>query len=95
MSEYYSLDAYKDLWKLEVVHSQQCKPLAVVVRNWSSVRKAFAARNRLVHGRDRYTRNMAMSHIEALLKGAEYVDMYCEAIGRPLFKRMPIRRVSQ
>ncbi len=92
MGDYYSLEAYKDLWKSEVVAARPLDPLAVVVRNWSSVRKAFLARNRLVHGRDRYTRNMAKIHIVSLLEGAGYVDAYCESLGFPLHGRMLVRR---
>ena len=92
MGKYYSLDDYKNLWKLEVVAKTQRKPLAKVVRNWSSVRRAFTARHRLVHGRDRYTKNMAEPHIESLLKGVAYVDDYCKLLGCSLHDRMPIRR---
>jgi hypothetical protein len=92
MGKFYSLDAYKELWKTEVVLARQLKPLTDVVRNWSLVRGAFTARNRLVHGRDRYTRNMAVPHIESLLKGAGYIDDYCESLGLPLYDRMPVRR---
>ena len=92
MRDYHSLDSYKKLWKLEVVSDGERKTLARVVRNWSSVQKAFEARNRLVHGRDRYTRNMAKPHVEALLQGVGYVDAYCEEQGVPLHRRMPIRR---
>ena len=92
MRDYFSPDKYKDLWKLEVTAARSCEPLAIVVRSWSSVRKAFEARNRLVHGRDRFTKNMATPHVEAPVKGANYVDDYCELLGRLLFGRMPIRR---
>jgi hypothetical protein len=91
MAKYFSLDSYKELWNLEVVAGRNFSPLAMVVRNWSAVRKAFEARNRLVHGRDRYTRNMATPHVEVLLLGTRYIDEYCESLGYPLFGRMPIR----
>jgi hypothetical protein len=94
MGKYYSLDSYKELWNLEVVAERNLNPLAIVVRNWSSVRKAFEARNRLIHGRDRYTKSMAMPHVDALLQGTSYVDSYCELLGYPLFGRMPIRRLT-
>ena len=90
MRNYFSLDRYKDIWKLEL-EARSCKPLAVIVRNWSAVRTAFEARNRLAHGRDRFTTNMAKPHVEALLKGVGYVDDYCKSLGCPLFGRMPIR----
>jgi hypothetical protein len=92
MAKYFSLDSYKELWNLEVVAGRNFSPLAMVVRNWSAVRRAFDARNRLVHGRDRYTKNMATPHVEVLLQGASYIDEYCESLGYPLFGRMPIRR---
>ena len=92
MSSYYSLDAYKDLWKSEISAGSNFDPLAIVVRNWSSLREAFKARNRLVYGRDRYTKNMASPHIEALLHGTGYIDDYCSLLGHPLLGRMPIRR---
>jgi hypothetical protein len=92
MTSYYSLDAYKELWRSEIVAGSNFNPLAVLVRNWSSVREAFNARNRLVHGRDRYTKNMATPHIEALLRATRYVDDYCSLLGSPLLGRMPTRR---
>lgn len=92
MGKFYSLDGYKELWKSEVVVGSNFSPLAVVVRNWSSLREAYEARNRLVHGKDRYTKNMAMPHIEALLLSARYVDDYCTLLGYSLLGRMPIRR---
>lgn len=92
MGNHYSLDAYKELWKSEIVVGRNFNPLAVVVRNWSSLREAFKARNRLVHGRYRYTKNMAAPHIETLLQATGYVDDYCGLLGHPLLGRMPIRR---
>jgi len=92
MKKFYSLKTYKELWKLEIVDGRNFSPLAMVVNNWSSVCKAFDARNRLVHGKDRYTRNMATPHVNALLEGAGYIDDYCALVGYPLFKRMPVRR---
>ena len=89
MANYYSLEAYKDLWKSEVSAPRRLNPLTAVVRNWSSVRKAFHARNRLIHGRDRYT---ATPHVDALIEGATYIDSYCTSLGFPLYGRLPIRR---
>ena len=92
MASYYSLDAYKELWRSEIVAGRNFSPLVVVVRSWSSVREAFGARNRLVHGKDRYTKNMATPHVETLLRATGYVDDYCKLLGSPLLGRMPIRR---
>jgi hypothetical protein len=93
LRDYYSLDKYKELWKNEVVAHGHL-PLAKLVRNWSSVLKGFDARNVIVHGKDRYTRNMATPHVEALLKGARFVDKYCQDRGKPLYERMPVRKKS-
>jgi hypothetical protein len=92
MAGYYSLERYKDIWREEVSAPRGHRGLAQLVENWSRVREAFEARNRLVHGRDRYTRNMAEPHVEALLDGVKYLDGYCEDAGHPLRARMPIRR---
>lgn len=92
MEKYYSLDKYKDLWKLEVVAERRCDRLSVVVENWFSVTKAFEERNRLVHGKDRCTMKMATPHVDALLQGVSFIDEYCESLGYPLFRRMPVRR---
>jgi len=92
MADYYSPDRYKQLWKNEVMSSGAHDSLAQIVWNWSDVLKAFDARNRLVHGKDRYTRNMAMPHVEALIEAVEYVDSYCMARSVDLSGRMPVRR---
>jgi len=93
LRNYYSPDKYKELWKEEVTPNGHLS-LCQLVRNWSSVRKGFEARNVLVHGKGRFTRNMAIPHIEALLEGAGYVDKYCRDNGKPLYERMPVRRKS-
>ena len=93
LRDYCSPDKYKKLWKEEVVPNGHL-PLVKLVRNWSSVLKGFNARNVIVHGKDRYTKNMAMPHIEALLEGARYVDTYCRDCGKPLYERMPVRKKS-
>ena len=92
MRDYYSLDKYKLLWNEEVVPSSGAPLLPEVVRNWSKVCQAFHARNLLVHGKDRYTRKMATPHVNELLKGVRFIDLYCENCGSPLYERMPVRK---
>lgn len=92
MAKYYSLDRYKDLWHAEAMPTGNHRRLPEIVRNWSAVQKAFEARNVLVHGKNRYTRNMARPHVEALLKAVGDVDDYCKAWGVDLSGRMPVRR---
>ena len=92
MRDYYSIDKYKELWAGEVAPGGH-EPLPSLVRNWSSVRKAFAARNVIVHGKGRYTEKMATPHVNALLKGVCFLEAYCRRdCGRPLNERMPVRR---
>lgn len=95
MKAYYSLDGYKDLWKAEVATPTHPTGLAAVVRNWSELRMAFDARNVLVHGKGRYTRNMATPHVIAALRSVKYVDAYCVARGIDLHARMPVRRAKR
>lgn len=92
MAKYYSLDAYKDLWRAEVMPRGDQPPLPEIVQNWPDARKAFEARNLLIHGKGRYTRKMAKPHVEALLKAVSYVDVYCTDLGVDLCRRMPVRR---
>jgi len=66
--------------------------LPEIVTNWKGVTDAFDARNRLVHGRDRYTRNMALPHLEHLLQGVMDLSTYCLKNGHDIFKRLPVRR---
>lgn len=92
MCDYYSLRKYKELWQQEVSSARSAPTLATIVENWQRVRDAFEARNRLVHGRDRFTRKLAEPHFEALLTGAAYITSYCEKEGFPLHNRLPVRR---
>src|SRR5882724_3087350 len=66
MLRYHSPERYKELWKDEVQLNGH-PALAALVQNWQSVREGFEARNVLVHGKDRYTTNMAAPHVNALL----------------------------
>lgn len=91
MRDYYSPKKYNDLWSEEVVPNGHA-PLTKIVRNWSSILKGFDARNVIVHGKDRYTKNMATPHIDAVLKGISFVDTYCKNCGKPLYERMPVRK---
>lgn len=88
----YGLDRYKDFWNKELCHVQEPRSLPQIVTDWSAVTRAFDARNRLVHGRDRYTRNMATPHVDALLQAAADVREYCSKRGANFEGRLPIRR---
>lgn len=88
----HGLDEYKKLWRRETAHLQQSKLLPAVVTRWHDLHVAFDARHRLVHGRDRYTPNMATPKIEAILAAVGDVHQYCTEHGRDLNRRLPQRR---
>ena len=88
----YGLEKYKDLWRAEQPDLVKCRLLPQIVRNWSGVTDAFHERDRLVHGRNRHTRNMATPHVEALLAAVSDVFEYCRGFGADIGKRLPVRR---
>jgi hypothetical protein len=92
LRDYYSLPAYKDLWRDELEHLPDRKRLPQAVSNWHEVTVAFDARNRLVHGRDRYTPNMAKPLVESLLAAVADISAYCLFRGLDINKRLPQRR---
>lgn len=83
---------YSDFWW----HEFRCQPaarrLTEVVADWHGVLKAFEERNRLVHGRNRHTRNMAAPHVERLLSAVSELHEYCQLNGMNLGRRLPVRR---
>jgi len=92
LAETYGLGRYKDLWRDELGHLPDAQPLSKVVSDWSSVTDAFKARNLLVHGRDRYTQNMAAPKVESLLAAVSDICAYSLKHGLDINKRLPQRR---
>jgi hypothetical protein len=88
----HGLKSYERLWTEEVCGAIGGPSLVEIVKNWDALCKAFEARHILVHGRDRYTRKMVEPHIEALFESVRTIEAYCEGLGKPLNKRMPMRR---
>lgn len=88
----HGLDAYRDFWRKETEHLRDAKTLPQVVRDWHGVTTAFQARNVIVHGRDRYTRNMAHPKVVSLLAGVSDVCNYCKSHGLNVNARLPQRR---
>lgn len=82
------LDGYKRIWWEEVDHRR----LPDIISDWLGLTEAFRLRNRLIHGQDRATYNMAASKVEAMLQAATDIHEFCGSMGRDLNKRMPIRR---
>jgi hypothetical protein len=88
----YGLEKYRALWRAELQHLNGAQRLTEVVTDWQAVTEAFDARNRLIHGRDRYTRKMATPHVEALLTAVSEINEYCLSHGANINRRMPVRR---
>jgi hypothetical protein len=84
--------ADKDLWRSELGHLPNAQPLSRVVKDWHGVAVAFDSRNRLVHGRDRYTPKMAAPEVKSLLAAVSDVCAYALSQGVNINKRLPQRR---
>jgi hypothetical protein len=95
LASVYGLERYKDLWRSELSHLPEAKRLPEVVADWRAVTDAFDARNRLVHGRTRYTRNMASPGVEALLGAVSDVFSYCLQHNVDLNQRLPVRKTHR
>jgi hypothetical protein len=92
LAKIYGLDRYKDFWWTELQHLPDPRRLPEIIRNWHGVTDAFDVRNRLIHGRDRCTRNMASPKIEALLEAVTDLRQYAASRGAELDRRLPVRR---
>jgi hypothetical protein len=88
----YGLEKYKAFWWAELQHLDGAQRLTEVVTDWHAVTEAFDARNRLVHGRDRYTRKMAKPHVEVLLTTVSEIHEYCFSHGVNINNRLRVRR---
>jgi|ERR1043166_173735 hypothetical protein len=91
----HGLGAYKDIWRREIEQSPGAKTLPQAVKDWHGVTVAFAARNILVHGRDRYTQNMVRPRIDSILIGVRDICTYCASRGLDINKRLPQRRLKK
>jgi hypothetical protein len=88
----YGLDRYKEVWWHETQHLPNALRLPQLVADWQATKEAFNVRGALVHGRDRYTPNMASPHVEALLNSVADVNRYALEHGVDIGKRLPMRR---
>lgn len=91
----YGLEKYKAFWQAELEHLTGAQRLTELVTDWQAVTEAFYARNRLVHGRDRYTRKMAEPNVEALLTAISEMHDYALSQGVNINHRLPVRRRKQ
>ncbi|HXL58186.1 MAG TPA: hypothetical protein VN958_18120, partial [Chitinophagaceae bacterium] len=77
-------DSYKKLWHKELVGLYNGKRLPEVIKNRPGFLEGFEMRNKLIHGQDRVTRNMAIPKIEAMLQAVRDIDEYCNQMGYDL-----------
>jgi hypothetical protein len=92
ISSVHRFDGYKDLWHQEVCSLTGGKRLTEVVQDWAGLKNGFSLRNKLIHGQDRATRNMATPRVDAMLRAVRDIDGYCRSMGYDLGKRMPVRK---
>jgi len=85
----------QQFWNRELGHLPSALPLERVVQNWDAVEQAFKSRNALVHGKERYTRNMARPVVDTLLGATTDVFRYAKKHGVDLNERLPIRKPSR
>jgi hypothetical protein len=95
LSHVYGLDKYKELWWDEIKDRPRALHLPEVLRNWDGVKRAFDERNRLIHGRNRHTRNMATPHVEVLLSAVADLNHFCRSCEVDLNQRLPVRKRSR
>lgn len=90
----YGLPKLSGFWNRQLRHLPGYLALKSVI-NFKAVESAFEARNRLAHGKDRYTTNMAQPHVGALLEAVTAVRAFCLARGFDPMKKLPIRRKAR
>lgn len=90
----YGLPKLSSFWNRQLRHVRGYLALKSVI-NFKDVDAAFQARNKLAHGKDRYTRKMAEPHVDALLEAVTAVRSFCLERGFDPMKRLPIRRKAR
>jgi hypothetical protein len=96
LAETHGLDRYKDLWKEELSKAGICKTLPNSVSDWTSIRAAMVARNRIAHGSGSATAAWARKHANALLSAADEIGKIATDRGIDLHANVsPRRRTKQ
>lgn len=84
-------DAYKDLWRDEVL-PRIGSHLPQIVKNWDGLIRAFRLRHRLVHGVTSCGIDYASERVYWAIGAANDVRSACIAYGIDLDSRLPVRR---
>jgi hypothetical protein len=91
LEKVYGLPKLSACWNSKLRHVPDYRALKSII-NFKAVEGAFQARNELAHGKDRYTRNMAQPHVDALLQAVAAVRDFCMKRGFDPMAKLPIRR---
>jgi hypothetical protein len=82
------LDGYKGQWNKRLGNPH----LPQLIKQWSSLRKAFDCRNTLVHGIRPIGLPFARAQVEIILRAADQLLDYCQNRDANLFTRLRPRR---
>jgi hypothetical protein len=91
LEKVYGLPKLIGYWISKLRHVPDYQALNSII-NFRAVEGAFKARNKLAHGKDRYTRNMAQPHIDALLQAVAAVRDFGLKRGSDPVAKLRIRR---
>ena len=83
--------AYKELWKKEVVLNHQ-KTLPDVIGDWEGLLKAFKLRHLLVHGVQSCGPDYAAERAEWAILAAKDIRIFCAGKNVDIDARLPVRR---
>lgn len=87
----HGLDAYRNLWRDEVLPITRMR-LPQVVQNWDGLIRAFRLRHVLIHGVRSCAPDHALRRVEWALAAARDIHTFCGAHGFDLDSRVPVRR---
>lgn len=88
----HGLEAYKDLWRDEVMAGRNVPRLAELIPKWQEFIHAFSLRHRLIHGRISVTLYYASIRVPQMLAAARSLNVIAGQCGFDLFSRLPLRR---
>jgi hypothetical protein len=86
----YGLPKLSGFWNHKLRHVPAYLALKSIVK-FKDVEGAFESRNKLAHGKDRYTSNMARPRVEALLAAVTSVRAFSLERGFDPMKKLPVR----
>ena len=83
----------KRVWANDIARGTGHPRLPVLIADWQFVNeKAWALRNRMIHGGAGAGERVALLQFHRLLEAAEVIRRYVESQGANLYRRLPVRR---